>query len=275
MTATREHEVVTTPPMTEPGFRATCAAEWTKLASLRSARVTLVLGTLLGIGVTALVCWAVLATWHEWSPEDRAAFDPVETALVGTILTGTLFAVLGVTAVSAEYSSRMAMLTFTATPRRERVLLAKAVVVAAVTCVASLVAVTGMVLVALVMFAGQDLPPVHAGQVARLAFGFAAGAPLFPVLGVALAFLLRSAAGSVTAMLGLIFGPVVLAPFLPQWWADHGARYLPGPASDNLTLSALVDPSDRMSVWLAALVVAGWLAAFLGAAAVVLDRRDV
>jgi ABC-2 type transport system permease protein len=258
-----------------PGFGATLASEWTKLISLRSARVTLVLGTVLGIGSTALLAWAVLATWHEWSAEDRAAFNPIETSLIGTILTGTLFTVLGVTAVSSEYGSRMASLTFTATPRRERVLLAKAVVVAAVTFVASLVAVGGMVLVTRVIFAGEDVPVADTGTVLRVVLGIAAGAPLFPVIAVALTFVLRSAAGSVAALLGLLFGPYVLAPFLPSWWEDHAQRWLPGAASDSLTLPHFADSPEGLSRWLAALVVAGWLTAFLGAALAVLDRRDV
>jgi ABC-2 type transport system permease protein len=264
-----------TTDLRDPGFAATFASEWSKFTSLRSARVTLFLGTVLGIGSTALLGWAVLATWNEWPAEERATFSPVETSLIGTVLTGTLFAVLGVTAVSSEYSSRMAALTFTATPRRERVLLAKAAVVTIVTFTATLIAVAGMVLVARVMFAGYDLPTASTGRIVRLVVGVAAEAPLFPVLGIALTFVLRSAAGSVTALLGLIFGPFVLAPFLPQWWEDHGQRYLPGAAADSLTLPPLPDTPEGLSTWLAAVTVAGWLAVSLGVALVVLNRRDV
>lgn len=258
-----------------PGFGATLASEWTKQISLRSARVTLVLGVVLGIVTTFLLDWAVVATWDEWSAEDRAAFSPVETSLIGTILTGTLFTVLGVTAVSSEYGSRMAELTFTVTPRRERVLLAKAVVVAAVTFVATLVAVAGMVLVTRIMFASQDVPLAGTGRVVRVVLGVAAGAPLFPVIAVAVTFVLRSAAGSVAALLGLLFGPYVLSPLLPRWWQDHGQRYLPGAASDSLTLPSFPDSPEGLSTWSAALVVAGWLAGFLVLGLLMLDRRDV
>jgi ABC-2 type transport system permease protein len=264
-----------TGPLIDPGFRATLLSEWTKFASQRSARVTLVLGVVLGIGSTALVGWAVLATWQDWSAEERAAFNPTEMSLVGAVLTGTLLAVLGVTAVSSEYSSGMASLTFTATPRRERVLLAKVVVVAVVTFLAMLVAATGMVLVTRLMFAGQDVPTADAGRIARIVLGVAAGTPLFPVIGVALAFLLRSAAGSVAALLGLLFGPVVLGPFLPRWWDEHGQRYLPSAAGDSLTLPRFADSPEGLGVGVAALVVAAWLAVFLGLALLVLDRRDV
>jgi hypothetical protein len=155
------------------------------------------------------------------------------------------------------------------------VLLAKAAVVTIVTFAATLIAVAGMVLVARVMFAGYDLPTASTGRIVRIVVGVAAEAPLFPVLGIALTFVLRSAAGSVTALLGLIFGPFVLTPFLPQWWEDHGQRYLPGAAADSLTLPPLPDTPEGLSTWLAALTVAGWLAVFLGPVLVVLNRRDV
>jgi hypothetical protein len=40
-------------------------------------------------------------------------------------------------------------------------------------------------------------------------------------------------------------------------------------------LPPLPDTPDQLSTWLAALTVAGWLAAFLGFSLLVLNRRDV
>ena len=259
----------------DPGFGAALRSEWTKFSSLRSARVTVTLGTVLGIGSTALLGWAVLATWSEWTAADRAAFNPAEIALIGTFVTGVLFVVLGITAVSSEYGSGMASLTFTATPRRERVLLAKVLVVAAVTLVATAVAVLGMILVARVMFAGLDRPAPGPLQVGRLVFAVAVNSTLFPVIGVALTFVLRSAAGSVAALLMLSFAPPALGPVLPSWWAEHGQRFLPSAAMDALTVPQFADAAGQLSRVAAAAVVAAWLAAFLGAALLVLDRRDV
>lgn len=265
---------MTATELRDPGFRAAVASEWSKFASLRSVRVTLVLGTLLGIGTTALAGWAVLATWHEWSAEELAAFRPTDVALIGLILTGTIFVVLGVTTVSAEYASRMAALTFTVTPRRERVLLAKVLVVAAATFVATALAVLGMLVVARAMFAGLDRPTPGVTQVAGLVFGVAAGSALFSVFAVAVTFVLRSAAGSVAGLLVLTFGPLAVGPLLPSWWQEHGQRYLPSPAMDSLTLPALADAADGLGRGTAALVTGGWLAAAVGIALVVLDRRD-
>ncbi len=258
----------------DPGFGAALASEWSKFSSLRSVRVTLVLGTLLGIGSTALFGWAVLATWDDWAVEEQAAFQPAEAALIGMLVTGTVFIVLGVTTVSSEYSSKMAALTFTATPRRHRVLLAKVLVVAAATFVAIALAVTGMVLVTQVMLAGLDRPSADAARVARIVLGIAAGAALFSVLAVAITFVLRSAAGSVAGLLALTYLPVIVGPTLPRWWEDHGQRYLPGAAIDSLTLPALADTPAGLSRGVAALVAAAWLGAALGLALVTLDRRD-
>jgi ABC-2 type transport system permease protein len=259
----------------DPGLRATVAAEWSKFASLRSVRVTLVLGTLLGVGVTALFCWLVLATWDDWPVEERAAFRPAEAALIGLLVTGTVFAVLGVTTVSSEYSSRMASLTFTVTPRRERVLLAKVLIVAVASFVATALAVVGMVVVARLMLARLDLPTPDALRVVRIVLGVAAGSALFSVVAVSVTFVVRSAAGSVAGLLALMFLPAILEPLLPSWWSEHAERYLIGAATDSLTLPALADTPAALDRGVAALVVAGWIGASVGLALVALDRRDV
>ncbi len=266
---------MTVTDLRDPGFRAAVAAEWTKFSSLRSVRVALVLGVVLGVGATALFGWAVLATWQEWPAEERAEFRPAESALIGMLLTGTVFVVLGVTTVSSEYGSRMAALTFTATPRRERVLLAKVLVVGAATFVATALAAGGMVLVTQVMFAGRGQPGPDADRLTQLVLGVAANAALFSAIVVGVTFVLRSAAGAVGGLLALTFVPPAVGPLLPDWWQEHGERYLPGAAMDSLTLPMLADAPDGLSRWVAALVVAGWLAAALGLALLTLERRDV
>lgn len=257
----------------DPGFGAALRSEWTKFLSLRSVRVTLVLGVVLGIAVTGLLGWAVRATWGEWSAEERADFTVLDTALAGMLLTGLLFIVLGVTTVTAEYSSRMAGLTFTATPRRERVLAAKILVVAAATLVATAIAVAGMLLVSFLIFPDEPVPTV--GRMVRVVVGVAVNGSLSSVLTVALAFVVRSAAGTVAAMLGLWFGPAIAGPLLPSWWEEHGQQFLLGSALDRLTLPAGAGGPPELSTWAAALTVAAWLAVFIGAAWLALTRRDV
>ena len=255
------------------GFGATFASEWTKITSQRSVRVTLACTVLLSIVVTALLSWVVVATWDDWPAAERAGFDPVETSLVGTILAAILLTVLGVTVVTSEYSSRMIALTLTATPRRERVLLAKVAVIAVLAAASTAVAVAAMELAGLLFYAGLPTPAADVSDAARLLLGTVASAPLLPVIAVCLAFVLRSAAGSVAAVLGLVLGPAVFSPLLPRWWQEEGQRYLPTAASDSLLLPA-TDPQAALDPWVAALTLAAWLALFLGGAAAVLARRD-
>ena len=68
---------------------------------------------------------------------------------------------------------------------------------------------------------------------------------------------------------------VTVVTFLPRWWDEHGQRYLPGAAVDSLTLPRFADNPEQLGAGVAALIVAAWLAAFLGLALLVLDRRDV
>lgn len=257
---------------TAPGFRGTLAGEWVKITSQRSVRVTLACSVLLAMLLTALLSWVVVATWDNWPAEERAAFDTVETSLVGTLLAALLLTVLGVTVVSSEYSSRMIALTLTVTPRRERVLLAKVAVVTALTLAASVVGTAGMLLVGQLFYTGLDTPAVDRSEAARLLLGSVGGAPVLPVIAVCLTFMLRSAAGSVAAVLGLVLGPAFFGPLLPQWWQDHGQRYLPDAASTSLFQPGMAE--NPLGTWVAGLTLAAWLAAFLGGAAAVLIRRD-
>ena len=93
---------------------------------------------------------------------------------------------------------------------------------------------------------------------------------VLPYLAVCLATAIRSAAGTVAAIVAFIFLPGILTPLLPSWWDRVGQRYLVGNAADSLSF----DQPGQLSTPVAALVLALWLAAFTALAAVVLNRRD-
>jgi ABC-2 type transport system permease protein len=260
------------------GFRAALGAEWLKLSSLRSFRLTLLIGSGLGIAVSALLAWAVLLTWRDWPADEVAAFDPADSATIGTLVTTIFFAVLGVTAVTSEYGSRMIMLTLTATPRRGRILAAKLIVVSVSTLVASLVATVGMVLVFRLIVAGADLPGSSAGSTVRTILAASLLTWVLPFLAVCLATAIRSAAGTVAAVLGFVFVPAIVTPLLPRWWREEGQRYLVGNAADSLSYGSGTtsgpDPELYLSRPVATLVLLLWLAAFAALAYLLLERRD-
>ncbi|MEX2373504.1 MAG: hypothetical protein WD800_06840, partial [Dehalococcoidia bacterium] len=58
-------------------FTDTLASEWAKLFSLRSTYITLALGLVLSVGMTALISLAVGSTFDDWAPADQAEFEPI------------------------------------------------------------------------------------------------------------------------------------------------------------------------------------------------------
>jgi len=256
-------------------FPATLRSEWTKLVSLRSTKLTVALGAILGVGLSALLAVVAGATWHDWEPAARREFEPIGIALVGGVLSAIFFLVLGVKAATAEYGSGMIRLTLAATPRRSR---------------------------ARSQGGGRGgdharrRPRLHRGHVPRGSGGLrllglqsarlgdadalrtvlAGGAlsPLFPVIALALGIVLRSTAAAVIAVFALIFAPPFLGGLLPAWVQEHLLVYLPGAASDAIAIGHLEGSSTGLAPGVAALVLIAWLAVFLGGAWAALERRD-
>lgn len=257
------------------GFGATLASEWSKLWSVRSTWISVGLALLLPIGLGALLGATIGATADE--PQTQMeAFDPVLFSLPGSIFIIILLSVLGVMYVSSEYSSGMIRLTLTVTPQRGRVLAAKALIVLVVTLVVGTIAAVGMFLVTQSLFAAYDLPSVSLGDpdALRAVAGVSLTSPVFPLIGLAFAFLLRSTAGAITAVLGIVFLPDVIGQLLPQWWQENVMVYLPSAASDAITIGHLEQLPFALDLGPAIAAVVAWVVVFLAVAYVSLVRRD-
>ncbi len=257
-------------------FTSTFTSEWTKLTTLRSTYITLGLAFLLALAISLAGAFATGATWDEWGAAERADFDPVLFALLGTIASGILFVVAGVKAVTSEYSTGMMRITLTATPKRERVLLAKVTALGAVMLIAGIFTTVGVVFASNLVYASYDLPTASAGDpdVLRAVLGAGALTPVYPILAAALAFVLRGAASSITAMFAFIFAPAIFLPFGPDWIESRVLIYLPGAASDSVAIGHLDDVEHAVSPAVGIVVVAVWIAIFLGVAYIVFSRRD-
>lgn len=262
----------TTPPTTGGRDGLTLArvvrSERIKLLSLRSTWWTLAL-TLAGVvGIAVLLAVVRAATGGVGGPTDV-------TALTTGVLVGQIpVAVLGVLTITGEHATGAVRATMTAVPRRVPVLVAKAVVLAAT---AFLLGVVGVLLSALATLPlyGADAPSLLTGTGARVVVGtglYLAGVAL---LGLALGWLVRSSAGGVALVLGvLLFLPSllqVLGSVVGQEWLVRSAAYLPGEAGARV---AALGPGE-LGPWEGLGVMALWLVVLLGAAAVVLRRRDV
>jgi ABC-2 type transport system permease protein len=259
-------------------FTATLASEWTKLVTIRSTWITLALSLVVSTGITALVSWATGWSWSDWSASDQAGFDPILNSLAGSMFGAILFVVLGVNLVASEYASGMIRQTMTVTPRRGRVLLAKVLVVSVVAMVAGVIVNVATFLAGQAVFAAYDVPTASLsdGDAFRsVVLGMAVTSPVLPILGIAMAFLFRSAAIAITVVLAMIFMPSFFGPLIPQRWQEDVLAFLPGNASNSIATGNLDDSPMYLDPWLAAIVLAVWMVVFIGGTNIVLNRRDV
>jgi ABC-2 type transport system permease protein len=205
-------------------------SEWTKLRSLPSTAWSLLVTVVSIVGFGVLYCLLRVAR-PPTDPAAAAAFDPTAVSLTGVQLAAIAIGVLGVLLVAGEYATGLIRTSFTAVPRRLPVLWGKTIVFALTTLAVCL----PVTLVA--FFAGQsilaekhlDIAFGHPG-VARAVVGSALYLAAVGLLGLGLGALLRSTAGAVAALLGLLFGPQLLVGLLPESWSDQLYRYLPVPA---------------------------------------------
>jgi ABC-2 type transport system permease protein len=103
-------------------------SEWTKVRSVRSTFWSLLVAVVTPIAVSAVVAFAFTnAPGHGPPP------DPLLPGVISLEYAVIAVSVLGVLAFSAEYSTGLIQVTFTAPPRRRAVLAAKAVVLAGLT----------------------------------------------------------------------------------------------------------------------------------------------
>jgi hypothetical protein len=123
--------------------------EWVKLRTIRST--TWCLLALVGVSVvfSALACWE--SETSGGSPEYAGDDDLVLNSLSGISFGQIAAAVLGVLAITSEYSTHMIRTTLAANPRRRTVLAAKAAVVG------SVVLATGVATSAACFFVGQAI----------------------------------------------------------------------------------------------------------------------
>lgn len=259
-------------------FIDTLASEWVKLTTLRSTYLTIALGIVLSIGTSALVALAVGNSFDGGGigTAEEVVAEPIITSMVGNIFTIIVFSVFGVLVASSEYSSGMIRLTLTATPRRGRVLLAKLLLVIGTTMVFGVVTVVGMFLVGQAILGAYGMPMTDLGDAdaRRMVLGLGVVTPFFAIVGMALGVILRSTAGAITTVLGLIWLPVIFGGLMPTAWQENVLSLLPGPSLDSLTISHVADSAMYPDPAVGAATAAMWLAAFIGAAYLVLRRRD-
>jgi ABC-type transport system involved in multi-copper enzyme maturation permease subunit len=211
----------------------------------------------------------------------------IERPLAGVFVGLIAIAVVAAMFVTAEYRRGLIRVTFAASPRRGRVLAAKAVVVGLVAFAAGLVASGLSIVLGLPreQHGGLVLLPVSVLTEARVILGTAALVAVSAVLAVAVGAILRRSAAAVTAAIVVIVLPYLLSvTVLPGNVAAWVLRLTPaaGFAIEQSIprysqVDAIYTPVGGyypLPAWAGFAVLCGYAAVALGAALVLLRRRD-
>ena len=213
----------------------------------------------------------------------------IERTLIGAFIGLIVLAVVAALFITGEYRRGLIRSTFAASPRRGRVLAAKAVVIGAVMFVAGLVG-AGIALPLgehVLRENGNAIYPASTGTELRAVIGTAALLAVVAVLTLALGTILRRSALAVTAVIVLIVLPYILAvaSVLPPDPAEWLLRVTPAAAfAVQQTLprypqvAAAYAPMDGyfpLAPWAGFAVLCGYTACALGLATYLVRRRDV
>ncbi|MBV8463432.1 MAG: hypothetical protein JO368_09065, partial [Acidimicrobiales bacterium] len=237
------------------GLSHAIRAEWAKLLSLRSTRWSLALTVVGALAITVLTCL------HSRSRPTFAfqGFDPTNHALSGLFLDALIVGVLGVLAVTGEYSTGTIRSSLSAVPRRGVLLGAKVIVVGALTLV------VGEIISFACFFAGQAAlsgaaPTAHLGQPGVLRAVALSGAflALLALLGLGLGTAVRHTAGGIAAYAGV----VMLSTVLVQQFDQGLVKYTPLDIFTNSVTSVLPN-GDALSATIGFVLMAAYAAAAL------------
>ena len=257
-------------------FSRVLRSEWIKLWSVRSTITMLLVVVAVVIGFGAL---AAAVSTGEVTPADggggpgQFAIDPFSLVMVGSnfavLLVGTLGALVG----AREFTSGMIRTTVAAVPRRLAVLAAKAITLTVALVPAAVVGVLGAFVIGMAVLSGGGGATVTLGAAGWAVIGTIAYLLGVGLLGLALGFLFRSIAGSISTLIGgLLILPGIISVLLPDSWGEI-LKYLPSNAASSFM--SITPPADMLGVGAGVAVFIAWLVLALGAAGYVFRSRDV
>jgi ABC-2 type transport system permease protein len=249
-------------------------SEWTKLYSLRSTRYALLATVIMTIGFGLIAAAFNVSRWSSMSAHDKAAFDPLATSLLGVRFGVLAIGVLGVLLIAGEYTTGMIRSTMTAVPKRLPVLWGKAGVYALVALGLAIPATL------IAFFAGQA---ILSGKHIQIAFSHA-GVPgavigaagyltLVGLFAMGLGAIMRNTAAGIATFAGIMFVVPPLISILPSSITNSVDPYLPSNAGQ--AMMEIGHHANTLSPGAGLAVFAGYVALVIGAAAVLLVKRDV
>ena len=223
------------------------------------------------------------------APEAPQSGHSVNQTLIGTFAGLIAVIIVGTMFMTAEYRRGLIRVTLTASPRRTRVLAAKAVVIGLTAFVAGLPAAFAALLIGeqSMRSRGEFPAPVTALTDVRLIAGTAALLAVTAILALGIGALLRRSAAAVTAVIVVIVLPYFFAgplAVLPVGAANWLLRVTPAagfaiqqPYPRYPQVIADYTPGNGyypLAPWAGFAVLCAWAVLALAAAAYLLRRRD-
>lgn len=264
-------------------FSGVLRSEWIKLRSLRSTAWSFLLVLVLPIGIGVL-----LASFADNGGQGLSG-DAARNALVlystsGTMLSSLIVAVIGALVVTGEYGTGMIRSSFAAVPRRSVALAAKAIVLAVAVFVTSAVSVWATAFTTLPIAAGRNVEASLDASVAMPLLGASVYLTLIALLAFAVGVVLRSTAGAIAGVLGLMLvAPVVVQlvqSFTGADWLGTLTNLLPQNAGQPLmqfgteVTSGWHDGVLALGGWSGFAVLLAWVVLASVAALALIEKRD-
>lgn len=255
-------------------------SEWVKFKTVRSTAWSLLLFA--GVSVLLTVLLTSGSSTEGGSPGFRGDNDIVLDSLAGIFFGQIAAAVLAVLVITSEYSTRMIRTTFSATPRRRTVLVAKTAVVSLVVLAVGLATSAACFQIGQWILRGNGFNYAGGYPAVTLADGEALRAVLLSgaylgllaVFSVGVGAIVRHTAGAITIVLALLLAPVIAVGFLPENVAEQVERF--SLMGAGLAAQQTFDRPDNIQISPggAILVVAAYAGLALVVALVLIGRRD-
>ncbi|WP_157005989.1 ABC transporter permease [Agromyces laixinhei] len=263
-------------------FGGVLRSEWIKLRSLRSTVWSYLIVIALSLGMALIMSFSMVNGMSggadaSGAPADQQIALIVQSSVFGVYFGQLVVGVLGVLVISGEYTTGMIRSTLTAVPKRLPALAAKTVVLFTATFLIGLISTVGAYVASSLVFSADGVSASIAEPGVYLSLlGGALYLALIAVFALGVGTMLRSSAGGIAAVLGLLLLLPTVLQMIPADWAQDMIPYLLSTAGLDMFSGAMSggETGDGLNVWQNLLVVLAWMGASIVGAAVLLKRRD-
>jgi ABC-2 type transport system permease protein len=245
-------------------------SELCKLRSVRSTYCSLLAILAFNVGIAALLA---IFLPGQLSAHEKATLDTTRVSLGGMHLSQVAAGLLGVLVISSEYTTGAIRATLAAVPQRRQLLAAKATVFTAVSVIVGVVSCFAAYLVFQGLLSDASLrTSLGDPGVLRALLGGGLYLTALGLFGLGLGTIMRSSAGAIATLLGLLFIPPILLQLLPHAVRQDLNPYVPMEAGS--AVFTVHHDAGTLAPWAGFGVFCIYVAIATAIAFVLIGRRD-